>query len=218
MKRPIDPSLVSARNPTGIKLSKAQIDESTRRSYWIHAIEYGVQYYVSGRFAVAARFTPVCASLLHHAVELLLKACLAYDDSLEMIQAYGRKTSYGHSLSSLWPEFKRRNPRLDVSEFDEIVIGLDAFESIRYPDTLVTQGAILHVGMHEVERPTTPPGDTPMPEPVYVLMLPQIDRLVGRLLQQTGVNPAALQSLFWSEPAVTYLRMLNSTDFPGLTP
>jgi len=36
-----------------------------------------MQYYVSGRSAVFAQSCPVCANLLHHAVEMFLKVGLA---------------------------------------------------------------------------------------------------------------------------------------------
>jgi hypothetical protein len=201
-----------------LKCSQQEIDESARQSYWFHAIRYGVQYYVSGRFAVAAHFTPVCATLLHHAAELLLKACLACNDSIETIGGYRRRDSYGHSLDSLWQEFRSRNAELNLTEYADVIARLDEFESIRYPDELVAKGAILQIGMHELDDPLDPLGATPMPEPTYVLMLPQIDRLVELLLRRSGVNLPALQSLFWTEHAATYLRLHNSTEFPGLTP
>ena len=53
---------VNPRNPTGIKLTQEQMDESFRERYWAFAIRYGLQYYVAGRFATANRFTPICAN------------------------------------------------------------------------------------------------------------------------------------------------------------
>jgi hypothetical protein len=82
---------VNDRNPTGIKLTKEQKEKSFKESYWRYAIQHGLQYYVAGRFATSNGFIPVSANLLHHGVELLLKACLARDDSLETILAYGYK-------------------------------------------------------------------------------------------------------------------------------
>jgi hypothetical protein len=44
-----------------------------------------VQYYITDRFALFARFTPVCTAILHHAVERLLKGCLAREDTADQI-------------------------------------------------------------------------------------------------------------------------------------
>src|SRR5262249_25726506 len=140
-----------ATNPLGIQRTQQQLDQSYRSNYWQYAVEYGVQYYISGRFAAHAAFTPVCASLLHHGVEMLLKACLAYQDTADQIRAYGRHASYGHSLPALWEEFKRRNAALPLAPYDEIVMRLQAFETIRYPERLIERGAFLTVGFYEAE-------------------------------------------------------------------
>jgi hypothetical protein len=75
---------MSGENPTGITLTQNQKDESMREGYWSHAIRYGLEYCVTGRFATAHQFTPVGANILHHAVELLLKT-----DILQMTRPSG---------------------------------------------------------------------------------------------------------------------------------
>ena len=80
-RKPTMNTAVNARNPTGITLTKEQKDSWMREGYWNHAIRYSLDYYIAGRFAVAHHFTPVGANILHHAVELLLKACLAPHES-----------------------------------------------------------------------------------------------------------------------------------------
>ena len=205
--------MTSEANPFGIQLTQQQLDESYRSRYWQHAVEYGVQYYVAGRFAAHARLTPVCASLLHHAVEMLLKACLAYQDTADQIRAYGGRANYGHSLPTLWQEFKRRNAALDLSAYDEIITRLQAFETIRYPEQLIEQGALLSVGLYEVDPPQyMGPGQRPVPG--YVLMLPQIDRLAALLFKHTHLNPEAIcttQFGYGREHAATYLWCNNAT-------
>jgi hypothetical protein len=176
---------VSARNPTGIKLTQEQMDESFRGRYWRHAIGYGLQYYVAGRFATANRFTPVCANLLHHAVELLLKACLSYNDSREVIEKYGHKRGYGHDIRLLWAEFKKRQPAPVPVEFDAIVEALHDFEDIRYPEELIRNGAIITINPF-VEEPVRA---NDQPERSYNLALPPIDRLMGLLFKASHGNP-----------------------------
>jgi len=41
---------------------------------------FGFQYYLAGRYAVAAQLLPVAANLLHHAIEMLLKGELTHLD------------------------------------------------------------------------------------------------------------------------------------------
>jgi hypothetical protein len=48
----------------GISLTQEQKDASMREDYWSHAIRYGLEYYVAGRFAFAHHFTPVGANIL----------------------------------------------------------------------------------------------------------------------------------------------------------
>jgi len=199
------------RNPSGIKLTQAQIDDSNRQSYWSHAIRYGLQYYVSGRFAAASGFSPVTANLLHHAVELLLKACLAYDDSLAEIWKYGSKRSYGHELPLLWEEFKRRNPGLSTAEFDAVISELHKFENIRYPETLIKEGATIAVAIFDVAIPPTGKGVNP--ETVYVLNLPQVDRLMKVLFDATHGNPEVFLPDVNGERARLYYDRLAETLF-----
>jgi len=191
------------------QVTQEQREESDRLSYWQHAVEYGVQYYIAGRFAAHAHFRRVGPSLLHHAVEMLFKACLAHDDPIGQIGAYREK--YGHSLAALWQEFKRRNTGFDLSAYDEIVTRLDDFEDIRYPDHLVEKGAELIVGLYEVDQP--PRSQPHRPEPRYVMMLPQIDRLAALLFQHAHFSPDILRTqLTYGRPhAETYLHLNNAT-------
>jgi hypothetical protein len=191
-----------------VHLSKEQADESFRSKYRIFAIEYGMHYYIAGRFAAHARFSVVCASLLHHAVELLIKACLAETDTATQIREYGYRHSYSHSLDKLWAEFRRRNSTQDLQSYDKVIAELDKFEDIRYPDSLADFGAVMSVGLYEVEQPLATLRSSPEP---YVLMLPQIDRLMTLLFQRTGYSFEALQ-LHWSaDLAMSYLKRENRT-------
>src|SRR6267143_1699546 len=125
--------------------TQQQLDESFKESYWHMAIEYGLQYYIAGRFAVHAQFTPVCANLLHHAVELLIKANLSRGDSPTAIRGYGHRQSYGHALASAWQEFKKRNGDPALGAHDAVVDELDKFEDVRYPDRLLDEGAMISI-------------------------------------------------------------------------
>ena len=204
---------VNTRNPTGIRSTQEQMDESFRQSYWAFAIRYGLQYYVAGRFATANRFTPVCANLLHHAVELLLKACLSHDDSLETIEKYGHwKEGYGHNILLLWDAFKRRQPAPGPVEFDAIVAALHDFEELRYPEKLIRNGAIIRINPI-AEEPIRANGQEP--ERSYNLTLPPLDRLVGLLFKASNANPAAFLHEITDEQGTgsTYYQMIKATLF-----
>jgi hypothetical protein len=202
---------VDARNPTGITITQAQKDAWMREGYWDHAIRYGLDYYVAGRFAAAHRFTPVSANILHHAVELLLKACLAHDDPLERILEYWHpKKGYGHDIVRLWLEFKARQTVPVPAEADAIINSLHAFEDIRYPETLIRDGAMILVDIFDVPEVQTQ--STQMKEPTYRLKLPQIDRLMGLLFDASGANPPAfLPRVTDDKQALFYYDKLRST-------
>lgn len=174
-------------NSTSIELSREQRDQSFRENYWSHAIRYGIQYYVAGRFAAASAFTPVLANLLHHAVELFLKACLAHEDSVELIRKYGTfNTGYGHDLPRLWTEFKKRNATAARPEFDRIIAALHRFEEIRYPEQLIDDGATIIINIFAVDDQ---PQDEHRPEEhEYLLSLPEVDELMGLLFTSTRCN------------------------------
>jgi len=204
---------VTARNPTGEKLTQEQMDKSFRESYWAFAIRYGLQYYVVGRFATANRFTPVCANLLHHAVELLLKACLSYTDSRGKIEKYGqRRGGYGHDIRSLWDEFKKRQTAPVPVEFDAIVAALHDFEDIRYPEELILKGAAIMINPF-VEEPIRANGQGP--ERSYNLSLPPIDRLMGLLFDASHGNPEVFLHEITDERGIgdMYYQKLKETLF-----
>ena len=143
---------------------------------------------MSGRFSTAGGSMPVCANLLHHAIELMLKACLARDDPRDVIEKYGFKSSYGHMLPTLWVEFKNRNSSKSYSEFDEIIVALHKFEDIRYPEKLIKNGAAITIDPFENEHPTVVTGTDPTER--YSLTLPPIDRLMKSLFDATRTNLA----------------------------
>jgi hypothetical protein len=203
---------VDDRNPLGVKLTQKQLDESERESYRYHAVEYGLDYYIAGRFSIAHRSMSVGASILHHAVEMLLKACLAKDDPIETIREYGYRERYGHNLSRLWQEFRARN-RLPLStEFDATIQGLHEFEAIRYPDKMIREGAQIRMDIFDVDNP--PSTNAQMPEKLYALKLPQVDRLMGLLFPASGMNPLIFLPRFENDKlSMIYYDMVRQTLF-----
>jgi len=190
---------MSAEVPYIRERTQAERDESYRSSYWMHALEYGLNYYVCGRFAVAARMMPVSASLFHHAVELLLKACLALDDLVEEIAKYDE--TYGHSLPLLWEEFRKRNPGSE--EHDPTIEDLHKFELVRYPENLISEGGMFSIGFFEnLEQ-------EPNSYRRFTLSTLQIDPLVALLMKASSYNPVLLKDMLAREPLKTYYELHN---------
>jgi hypothetical protein len=156
------------------------------------AAEYGIQYYLAARYAVVAQLVPVCGSLAHHSIEMLLKASLAYNDPGETIAKYRR--TYGHKLDRLWREFRTRNHQLNLDPaFDRLITELDRFEDIRYPDPLALDGGHLDIGLVEPNPPTS--GGPSPPNRRFNLYLPALARLVSVLMKATGISAAHFEEI-----------------------
>jgi hypothetical protein len=200
---------MEASDKSSSKRSQAEQDKSSAAAYWLHAVEFGTHYYIVGRYSMFSGFGVVSGNLMHHAVELLLKACLARQDpdpnanrkpdTWAQIQKYRHTKSYRHNLEKLWSEFKTRNPDVASAEHDEVIRGLNKFEDIRYPDNLIQGGAVLSVSLYEVrpEHRTAPiPAlHQPLVKPesrMFYLELPRIDRLVQMLFRASHCNPEVL--------------------------
>lgn len=172
-------------NPTGIRLSQQQLDESRRDSYWEHSVRYALQYYLAGRFAMMIPEMPVSANLFHHAVELMLKACLARTDTWGRVRTYQRR--FNHDLTRLWAAFRERYSADTFDAHEPVIRALHAFEDIRYPDKLLETGAVIQIGFAEVARQAA--GAAPKGVPRFELALAEIERLFNALLDASGCNP-----------------------------
>jgi hypothetical protein len=158
----------------------------------------------------------VQANILHHGVEMFLKAILSRADMPERIRQYGhQKKGYGHSLVRLWQELKARNPTIDFTSHDGTVAALDKFEDIRYPEELVSGGAQIVVNIHDV-----PPvkSTNPASVPEFELSLPAIDRLMALLFGLAHYNPETLRMHLRSEHAVSYHNLHNTSPMLTFAP
>jgi hypothetical protein len=166
--------------------------------------DLGFKYYVTARFSAFAYFAPVSGNLFHHAIEMFLKGYLAPGKSLAQLK------QAGHKLASLWVSFKQeaRDPALD--RFDQTVSDLDQFESIRYPDRILSHGmrSFISIKHHHVDSGQSslspaskqqvvasgqswsfnPPQSLPRPEPKYQIVVKEIDELVALIFDKASVN------------------------------
>jgi hypothetical protein len=81
----------------------------------MHAFRVAMQYYGTGRYAMACNFTPVSSSLLHHAVELCLKGCLA------PVLGVAALRGFSHDIRKLWSRFSENIQKENLVEFYKII-------------------------------------------------------------------------------------------------
>lgn len=146
-----------------------------------HFERLAVQYYVTGRWAAINGMIPVLGTLLHHAVEMSLKAALAPSLTMRDIKRLS------HNLPKIWDQFKTHFPNVESSSFDAAVAALQKFEELRYPDSIMAKGAKMqfelfreHVGTDSSQNPDIPS---------YVLVLEDIDALQELIFEAANINP-----------------------------
>jgi hypothetical protein len=171
------------------------------RDEWDEFFKTASQYYVVGRYAAFAGLIPVTGNLLHHAVEMFLKAGLSKKGlSLENL-----KNKLGHDLPKIWNRFKTTFNDPALGQFDNVISSLHDFEDIRYPDLIVAKGM---QAMINIIRQQTPSFDPSRSEPKYQLCVQDVDELVGQLFTTVSANPAAFLN-FHKPEAKKYLAEQN---------
>jgi hypothetical protein len=180
--------------------SAKHIRDEVHPEFKFKLFEYGLEYYVSGRFAVMAKMNYTPGSHFHHAIEMMLKAEMVKKMSLRDVMKQFR-----HGLVDLWNAFKGEFPGEDLSEFDPVIEGLHAFWDIRYPDELFQKGAILGFGW-QGPAILSSAGPATRNVPTYQLSVRAIDRLVVRLAVLVSVNvPPFIHMILNSEMGRTAL-------------
>ena len=127
----------------------------------------------------------------------------ALNDSIAKIREYGSRRGYGHDMVR-YGENSNYEDCAAAAEFDAIIDGLHAFEDIRYPETLIREGATISIGilrrmaLRSAILTVTGLGNR------YVLQLPQIDRLMELLLAHPERPPAFLPRITDDARAMIY--------------
>ena len=127
---------------------------------------------------------PVAGTILHHAVEMLLKCGLVESYPLAKLK------SFGHSLPRLWVEFKALADDHALTAHDWTVNELDKFEQLRYPDLMVTDGMQVSMVMRNADFSELPHG----PQPPFHLVLENIDQLTSAISMACGLSKSAMFS------------------------
>jgi hypothetical protein len=129
------------------------------------------------------RLIPVAGNLLHHAVEMMLKGVLSVHYTPDQLR------HHLHRLPELWGSFKERHDTGQLSEYDQLITALHAFENIRYPDKIIRNGATMSVGFGGTARANAG-GALGAREPAYAVDVCEIDRLIATIFRTTSFNPA----------------------------
>jgi HEPN domain-containing protein len=142
-----------------------------------------LHYYILGRYATTAQFSPIPGNLIHHAIEFFLKAAL-----IEKLDEAARRNKFRHNLRKLWRRYKRErnNPTLD--KFNQTISDINKFERIRYPEEMLRLGMLAEIG--PVRNTFAPPPGAKRPKGErYQLALDEVDELVKLIFQIERLNP-----------------------------
>ena len=140
----------------------------------------GMQYYISGRYAVLAGLIPVAGNLLHHAIEMFLKGGLARASDLKELKRLR------HNVPETWKLFKVRFEQPELDRFDSVINSVHAFEDLRYPDSLLLKGARMMVGVSGAAQ--LGKAEQIGQVPSYELYLSEIDPLVHSIFTTASVD------------------------------
>jgi hypothetical protein len=152
---------------------------------WHYLVESSLQYYAAGRFCAMTRLASAAPQLLHLAVELVLKASLARDHSLDEL-----RMKYGHNIGRLWQDVTSVNSTLRTPGRDQTIVNLGRFEELRYPDSLISQGASISFDFRTRTDSGPPHSDLPS-GPHYEFNLEDIDELWAALFVNSRANAVA---------------------------
>jgi hypothetical protein len=142
----------------------------------------GLQYYTVARYAAFSGFIPVCGSLFHHAIEMYLKGyfCKLLDEK--------QRRNLGHDLKKMWRNFKKDSSDPTLARFDNAIVALDKHERIRYPEVIAKKGMGAYI--HFKKDGLGPTAASARKEPVYEIVVDELDALSRVLFEKARVNPA----------------------------
>ena len=114
----------------------------------------------------------------------------------------------GHRLCDLWDEYKKDVSDATLSRFDQMITELDEFESIRYPERVLTQGMYSIISIKD--RHTDQDAPQGRREPQFQIIVKEIDEFVKALFEEASLNPPYFTASIGSE-AKAYLTKENET-------
>ena len=139
----------------------------------------GSEYYAIARYSASVSYTPIYATMFHHAIEMLIKGYLIQSCTSDELK------KVGHNLHKLWMMFKAKTGDTALLQYDATVSYLDRTEILRYPDAIVDQGFILNVRLGIPEPLDLPEMSNP---PQYFVNVSDIDNIALAIFTACSVN------------------------------
>jgi hypothetical protein len=152
---------------------------ATEEADKLRLCDWATQYYIAGRLAARSRLAPIHGNLLHHAVEMYLKAAL-----VGVVTPKEMRDEYGHDLEKLWARFKMKvaDPALD--RFDATIHALHEFEDLRYPDKIKHGVIVMAITWKPSDAVLSRAGSTHE----YEFFISEVDGLVVEVLDRLSLN------------------------------
>jgi len=142
----------------------------------------GSEYYAIARYSASVFYMPICATMFHHAIEMLLKGYLVRSYTSRELK------KVGHELVKLWLIFKTKTGDKTLTRYDITVSHLDRTETLRYPEAIVDQGFLLNVRLG-VTEPVELSGTSNLPQ--YYVNVSDLDDIALAIFSACSVNPIA---------------------------
>ena len=158
-------------------------------------LSMGFQYLVLGRAAAIEEFMPVAGNVLHHAVEMFLKAALADRVSVSELK------SIGHKLPILWQRCQIVLEEPEATRARAAIDKLDRFEAIRYPDGYLTRGSTISIRLSNASAPPFGANSAT----TYDIVLEDVDELVAIIYRELHLN----KEFFTQKRSSNVLQYLN---------
>jgi len=158
--------------------TQADKDESDS----LRLCDWATQYYIAGRLAARSRLAPIYGNLLHHAVEMYLKAAL-----VGVVSTKEMKDKYRHNLEKLWARFKAKVADSGLDRFDTAIHALHEFEDLRYPDNIKHGSILMAITWNPGEAVLSYGGARPAHQ--YEVFISDVDGLVIEILDLLSLNP-----------------------------
>lgn len=143
---------------------------------YIELYPLALQHYVAGRILALQTQIHVAGNILHHAVELFLKAELSGEVTIKKL-----RNKYAHNLTKLWATYSTLHTDVP-DDFAATIADIDSFEEIRYPSPEVET-----VGYHY--SLFKDPNGRRMGSPcAYSLNLECIDELIAFMISKSPMK------------------------------
>jgi hypothetical protein len=191
------------------KFTRAEVKKRFPGDYELRSLDYGMQYYVAARFAAAAGYMPVSATLAHHALEAMLKAAASRGATKEQILQFKYRQNFGHDLGRLWAAFVKQHPGRKLHGFKTLIRELDKFERIRFAEQLMERQTMIRVDY--VLSPKQPTQPQRMRR--FTLRMDLLDKLVRLIFETMQVNASFYAFHYIGKHSARYYKLRNRHKF-----